>query len=556
MHMTNLALRYPLQVGICLALVLFMGSALLPAQSQEREQDLERVRQEEEQDYFAKWVDGDVRYIIMPDEKDVFRSLTTNEEKERFIEQFWFRRDPDPNTAFNEFQEEHYRRIAYSNEWFYAGTPGWLTDRGRIYIIHGEPDQIESHEAGESYYDRDPQEGGGSTSTFPFIRWWYRHIDGIGDNVELEFVDKRYSGSYMLVDNPWEKDQLMHTNFGATWAEEAGVATRADRYRYSPHRGDNPYMNYRAQDNPFEKYRRFHLVQAAQPVKYKDFEKLVDVNVSFEVLPVNLRMDYLQLDENRVLVPITVQMENKYLDFTEEANVRVARLGVYMRISSLTKRVVSESEDDIMTAYQPQLFQKGLTEISMYQKIVTLERKGRYKLDLVVKDLRSGKVGVVQQAIIPPSYGQQKMSSSSLILSAYIRTLDEIPDEDQMFVLGDVRIRPSMTRVFRMDRSMGAYLQLYNVGVDQTDQTPALKVTYRIMKDGQSVQEWVEEDGESVQYYSPRRVVLIKVLPLGDLSPGDYQLYIEAHDQINNQTVSTQDDFQVVENLQVALGER
>ena len=103
---------------------------------------------------------------------------------------------------------------------------------------------------------------------------------------------------------------------------------------------------------------------------------------------------------------------------------------------------------------------------------------------------------------------------------------------------------------------MGAYLQLYNVGVDQTDQTPALKVTYRIMKDGQSVQEWVEENGESIQYYSPRRVVLIKVLPLGDLLPGDYKLYIEAHDQINNQTVSTQDDFQVVENIQVALSER
>ena len=106
----------------------------------------------------------------MPEERDVFENLTTHEEKARFIEQFWYRRDPDPRTSFNEFKEEHYRRIAYANQWFKSGKPGWKTDRGRIYIMHGPPDETESHPAG-GQYQRPTYQGGGFTSTYPFEIW-------------------------------------------------------------------------------------------------------------------------------------------------------------------------------------------------------------------------------------------------------------------------------------------------------------------------------------------------------------------------------------------------
>ena len=557
MQMRNLRRSYPMLLMGCVALMLSTVRASPILAAVQDKDKLEQIRQEEEQDYFAKWLKSDVRFIIMPEEKDVFLSLTTPEEKERFIEQFWFRRDPDPSTAYNEFKEEHYRRIAFANERFAEGTPGWLTDRGRIYIIHGEPDQIESHVAGEAWYDRLPEEGGGSTSTFPFIRWWYRHINGIGDNVELEFVDKRFTGAYQLALTPWEKDALMHTEWGHTWAEEAGVAERVDRYRYPGRAGlSDKFTAYRAQDNPFEKYRRHIMMEAPQPVKYKDFEKLVDVNITYEVLPLKVRLDYLRLDEGHVLVPITVQLQNQYLDFVQEGTVHVARMGIYGRIISLSNRLVMEFEDDLMIAYRPELLQKGLTERSMYQKILTLEKRGRYKLDLVVKDLRSGKVGVLQQAIIPPPYGEDKLASSSLILSGYIRTLDSAPEQDQMFVLGDVRIRPSMMKLFNQDRSLGVYLQLYNSAIDQTTFQPSLKVSYRILKDGQPVMEVVDEGGESVQYYSGRRVVLIKVLPLRGLERGEYSLQIEVHDQISNQQVTTKDEFRVVDNVQAALKRR
>ena len=119
--------------------------------------------QEEEEDYYRKWLSEDALYIIQPDERDVFENLTTQEEKARFIEQFWYRRDPDSRTSINEFKEEHYRLIAYANQWFKSGKPGWRTDRGRIYIMHGPPDETESHPAG-GQYQRPTYQGGGFTS--------------------------------------------------------------------------------------------------------------------------------------------------------------------------------------------------------------------------------------------------------------------------------------------------------------------------------------------------------------------------------------------------------
>jgi len=141
-------------------------------------------------DHYKQWLNEDVLYIISDDEKGTFKALQNDEERENFIEQFWARRNPDPRSYDNSFKEEHYRRIAYANEHFASGVQGWRTDRGRIYIMFGKPDELESHPTGGSYI-RPFNEGGGTTSTFPFEKWWYRHIDGVGDDIEIEFVDSQ-----------------------------------------------------------------------------------------------------------------------------------------------------------------------------------------------------------------------------------------------------------------------------------------------------------------------------------------------------------------------------
>jgi GWxTD domain-containing protein len=154
---------------------------------------------------YTKWLNEDVAYIITNKERAAFQLLQTDAERQHFIEQFWLVRDPNPGSSENEFKEEHYRRIAYANEHFGTNVPGWKTDRGRIYIMWGPPDEIDSHPSGGAY-ERPPADGGGVTSTFPFEDWRYRYIEGLGNNISLEFVDKTGSGDFRMTMDPHEKE--------------------------------------------------------------------------------------------------------------------------------------------------------------------------------------------------------------------------------------------------------------------------------------------------------------------------------------------------------------
>ncbi len=195
--------------ALILAVLCLCPFADVLSASDKKTQDNRKLIREERTDPYKKWLDEDVKYIAQSEERDLFKNLTTDEEKQVFIEEFWHRRDPDKTTPTNEFKEEHYRRIAYANERFASGIPGWMTDRGRIYIIHGEPTEIERHPSGGTY-ERPMHEGGGTTSVFPFEIWRYRHVGNVGEDVELEFVDTSNSGEYRLSRNPWEKDALLH----------------------------------------------------------------------------------------------------------------------------------------------------------------------------------------------------------------------------------------------------------------------------------------------------------------------------------------------------------
>lgn len=518
-------------------------------------EEAQALQQEERENYYKKWLQEDARYIIAPDEKKVFQSLSTPEEREQFIEQFWYRRDPDLSTAVNEFKEEHYRRIAYANERYASGMPGWMTDRGRIYIIHGPPAEIEAHPSG-GLYNRPMHEGGGQTATFPFEVWRYRHIEGIGSDVELEFVDPSFSGEYRMALRPEEKDALLHVpGAGATLAEEMGMAKKEDRPYYSPGNQAYPMMFTRAKDMPFQRYETYAMVQRPPEIKYKDLREIVSVNVSYNTFPFKVREDYIRLNEDQILVPITLEFNNKDLSFKQETGVHNAKVAVYGVITSITNRIIKEFEDDLLTSFQPQFFQQGLLGRSIYQKIVPLDRKMRYKLDLVVKDIHSGNVGVVRRAIIPPAFHEPKLVLSSLILSDHIQQLGEIPKEDQMFVLGDVWVRPSLSKVFPQNRPLGVYVQVYNTGIDQTTLAPSLRVNYRILQDDRLLVDILDESGEAIQFFSGQRVVLIKQLPVQTLMPGKYRVEVEVKDRINDQLVTVRDEFQLAAPTQVAQKE-
>lgn len=543
-HRRFSAMRYWKQLFLLLCVV---GTPWIMAQ----QSDTDTLRQEEELDYFTKWLEEDVLYIINDEEKAIFTELTTDDEKEQFIEQFWFRRDPDPRTASNEFKEEHYRRIAYANEHYTSGDPGWRTDRGRIYIIHGPPDNLETRPMGGAYV-RKIEEGGGVTAVYPYEKWTYRYIEGLGNNVELEFVDDSDSGQYKLAVFPWEKEGAMRytPGLGMTLAEQTGISTRADRPGMYPEMGPGYGAQSwfrRVSDTPFQRYETFAVVGGAPVTKYKDLKELVNVNIQYATLPFSTRQEYFRLNEDQVLVPITVEVENKHLSFAKEGGLNVGKMAIYGIVSSLTNRVVTEFEDDVVARYTDEELAQGLLKTSVYQKILPLDVKNRYKVDLVVKDLRGSKVGVLRQAIVPPTFGEVELEGSSLILSDQIEAVEEIPEMDEMFVLGDVKILPRLKNEFTQKMPLGIYFQVYNAMLDQSTLEPSLKVTFSLYHNGELLAQAIDEEGESIQFFSGRRVVLMKHLSLANLGLGKYRIQLEIVDRLNDRKLLQDGDFTIVD---------
>ncbi|MDP9169871.1 MAG: GWxTD domain-containing protein, partial [Acidobacteriota bacterium] len=217
-----------------IAAALFFIAAAVPlaAQLTPRQQAKKDAQLKAElQSGWDQWLREDVSLIITDDERKAFRQLSTDEEREQFVEQFWIRRDPTPETVENEYKEEHYRRIAYANEYFASGIPGRNTDRGRIYIRFGPPDEIDAHPSGGSY-QRPAAQGGGQTSTYPFEQWRYRHLDNIGEDIVVEFVDASMGGEYRMTTDPCAKGALTHVpGAGPTLAEQIGQSTRNARFQ-------------------------------------------------------------------------------------------------------------------------------------------------------------------------------------------------------------------------------------------------------------------------------------------------------------------------------------
>src|SRR4030081_123385 len=308
---------------------------------------------------YKQWLNEDVIYIISPEERRAFLQLDTNEEREQFIEQFWLRRSSNPDLPDNDFKEEHYRRIAYANEHYASGIPGWRTDRGRMYIMWGPADEVESHPTGGTY-DRPMEEGGGSTTTYPWETWRWRYLEGIGENIILEFVDPSGSGEYRLTMDPSEKDALLHVpGAGLSLMESMGMASKTDRFTRSDGTNLPKTMGGEpASMNEFNGLELYAKVNKPPEVKFKDLEAVVTSRIVRDQVHFTWRTDYLKVTNDTVLVPITVQIPNSQLSFQAKDGIHSGVLNVFGRVSTLTGRVVQTFEDSMSRDFPDSLYQQ------------------------------------------------------------------------------------------------------------------------------------------------------------------------------------------------------
>lgn len=505
----------------------------------------EELRKSNEK-YYAKWLAEDVVYIISAEEKAVFEKLTTDEEKDQFIEEFWRRRDPDPSTADNELKIEHYRRIAYANERYSSGVPGWKTDRGKIYIRFGPPNSTEKQPAGGPYKRRN-SEGGGETTVFPFERWWYAHIDNVGDDIEIEFVDKSHSGEYRISINPNDKDAFLFApGHGMTQAEMEGAVTRAQRIG-SPLGVIDPNSPYLHRgDLPFERLERYAAMQRPPAIRFKQLEEIVTANVRYEQIPLMLRTDWLRMSQRGALVPITLGIGHRHLEFARnEAAVFEARVNFFGRVKNLQGKVVSIFEDEMVaTKANGESLAEGK---SLYQRILSLP-PGRYRLDLVAEDTRSRRVGTLQTGFQVPVVEEGKLAASPVILVDQVQPIEESPDSRKapdMFTLGTLKILPRLTNVLHGEKYLMFYFQLYNAAVQPDSLLPLLDLTYQIVENGAVVAEKKDANGSRANYVSNARIALLEYLNLDRTKADSLTLRILIADRVSGQNLTIEEPVRI-----------
>ncbi len=490
---------------------------------------------------YKDWLEKDVAYIITDEERKAFKKLVTDDERERFIEEFWRRRDPDPDTDENEFREEYYERIAYANEHFASGVPGWKTDRGRIWIMYGKPDETESHPSGGTY-QREPQEGGGSTTTYPFERWFYRYLAGVGSGVEIEFVDPTGSGEYRIARNPDEKDALLQIpGAGLTLAEEMGLSSKADRISNVGGVGNPQYT--READSPFSRLQLLADLNRPPQIKFNDLASAVNTPI-IEDNPLNfdIRVDFFRQSDERVITAFTIQTDNQSLVFKDSGGLQEAQLNIFGKITHVSGRRAGVFEDPVFTRATTEELTEAKGRKSAYQKAVALA-PGRYRVDIIVRDVASGATGVRHQGFEVPRYDPAKLSTSTLVLATKLEGLGDQPAVG-MFTIGNAKVIPNVSGTFHRGSPVGVYMQIYNAGIDQTTLRPAVDVEYALMKDGKELGKQLEDWRGNSE--AGQRLTLSKLIDSRGLTPGDYSVEVRVRDRVSGQSLVQSAKFTVL----------
>jgi GWxTD domain-containing protein len=499
---------------------------------------------------YKKWLNEDVRWIITNEELSAFKQLSNDEERDQFIEQFWLRRDPTPDSPENEFKEEHYRRIAYANEHFAAGIPGWRTDRGRIYIVFGPADDVETHPSGGTY-TRPMDEGGGETSTYPFEDWRYRYIEGIGQEVMLEFVDTCGCGDFHLTIDPNEKDALlMIPGAGLTLYEQMGQASKASRINngFTPNQGPNQGI---AGNNQFDKLEMLAKINSAPKVKFKDLEEVVSHRINVNLMPFEIRTDFVKVTGDTVLVPVTLSVKNKDITFVNKDGIQRGTVNIFGRVTGITGRVAQTFEDTVQVDVPPELLEKTELRSSLYWKAIPL-RPGRYRFDVVVKDVNGDRVGTWSRGVVVPEFNEDKLASSSMILTDH---LDKVAAKNVgagSFVIGETKLAyPHLDGAdgkpasFKRDQRMNLWMQVYNLQADEKTKKASAKIEYQIVNTANNQAVLQSSESTDTMGNVGDQITLEKSLALNAFSPGVYKLTVKVDDNISKQQIAPSVRFAV-----------
>jgi len=498
-----------------------------PLSEKQKKKNAKALKQEQEKPYVNFM--HDVVYIITQEELEAFKQLSNNDERDHFIEDFWARRDPTPDTPENEFKDEHYRRLTYANEHFAAGMPGWRTDRGMIYIKFGPPDEIDSHPTGGPY-ERPIEQGGGTMTAYPFEDWRYRHIDGIGDDINIEFVDDCQCGAYRMTLNPEDKNASAHVPGGQPPVNSALQSEQSSK--------------------EFDQLEQYFGLQKQAAFKFNGLREHVSHIISANPMPFDVRTDFIKVTSDAVLVPVTIQVQNKDMTFEIKDGVARGIVNISGRVITMTQLVAQTFEDTVSVDVPAELLEKTTQNRSIYWKAIPLH-PGRYLMDVVVKDVKGDRVGSLSKALTVPEFSDDKLAASSLILADRIEKVSTKSVGAGNCVIGDTKVCPRVApsdgkpASFRRDQKVNLWMQVYNLGVDVQSKKPSATIEYDVVNAASNTQVMHAVESTETMADLGDKITLEKAVPLVSLAPGIYRVTIKVNDNVSKQTISPSANFAV-----------
>jgi len=470
---------------------------------------------------YVDWI-KDVDPILTEEDRQAWNKLKTNNEREQFIQLFWRQRDPDPDTVENEYKEEFYERVAYANEHFSSGKAGRLTDRGRIYIKFGKPDDVESHPSGGTY-DRPANEGGGATTTYPFEKWFYRYIPNVGSGIDLEFVDPTGSGEYRLARNPDEKVAILPNGSTGGFGRENYISV---------------------QKSPFDVQQLQADLERAPSIDRNWIETGTTTPIADDsAIAFDAKLNFFRQSDNSVLTALTLQTDNSELVFENVGGLQTARLNIFGRITSVADIRIGKFEDVVVTHATAEELSTARTRKSAYGKAFLLQ-PGRYRIDLFVRDTVSGNMGVQHIGFEVPSFPANRLAASSIVLAAKLESLKDTVAAGP-FAIGPYKVVPNVSGNYARGQNVGIYLQVYNAAIDQTTLRPAVDVEYVLLKDSKELTRR-REDWRDIND-TGQRLTLTEFIDTKSLSPGEYEIQVKITDHITGQTLTPSTKFVVVD---------
>lgn len=535
-------------------------------------------------DKYKKWMEEEVVYIISEYEKSVLKNLPTDEQRERFIKMFWKRRDPTPETPFNEFREEHYRRINFANKNYFEGRTGWRTDRGRIYIMFGPPDFFETNPGGAKGFLFEQA----STAEYPSEVWTYRYIPGVRSRmqrVDFMFIDQYANGEYKLSFDPALANALRNISIPSRYAgygdfpgEEpaGGLSTMRLAEQARDLTGMNPLEKLYMMAE-FTKSRGEVLEEMERSARVRRLKGVVEARESLNQLSFNTKESFLSGGEGFTYVPISVEVAGKDLRFEKKKDAYLGLLNFYIEIKDAKDETVYTASDRLEMTLREETYQRRVTDYYQYKHGFSL-RPGDYFIHLVVWDEFNKNVGYLDKKLTIPGFVKDEYGLSEVILANDIRVVEvkteekviksedvpalkslegtelKIPDKIKIreyqnvgpYTFGNLEVFPNTLGEYRKDEELAFFYQIYNPTYDVAKGGALLYIEHQIWKGDVFV--GVVDRPQKVKIPFEQKMVAVNsgaTYNLSALQPGTYYLLIRVRDVYTDRKVEKRIKFKV-----------